>query len=142
MAPRNKSRPTAVSAASFRRSGFSIRRTPSTSGNTRIVCYYKTTRGPARCLHEGPLWTNSLSRFFPDPQFYIPLKALEAGPSEISKQTSDAEGNYWLGTLRLGSASFQVAGFDRGPLEGYVKLPNNAIGKKEKKNQMHILRLI
>lgn len=56
------------------------------------------------------------------PFFYIPLTDLEEGPAKISKDKSYDQG-FWIGTLSLDDERIKIAGFDAGPLSGYVKIP-------------------
>lgn len=61
------------------------------------------------------------------PNFYVPLAAIEAGPGEVTKETSDDKG-YWLGMLSVGGRSIQAIGYDRGPLRGLVNIPPGDVG--------------
>lgn len=63
-----------------------------------------------------------------DPFFYIPLTDLEEGPAKISKDKSYDQG-FWIGTLSLDDERIKIAGFDAGPLSGYVKIPVGSLGK-------------
>lgn len=62
-----------------------------------------------------------------DPLFYIPLESLQAGPADIMKEESHETG-FWTGTLKSKDKSVEVVGYDKGPLEGLVKIAPNDIG--------------
>lgn len=55
------------------------------------------------------------------PTFYVPIDAIRNGSAEIAKKEEDEKG-FWLGTLHSGDKSVAVTGFDKGPLEGLIKL--------------------
>ncbi|KAL1873985.1 hypothetical protein VTK73DRAFT_636 [Phialemonium thermophilum] len=61
------------------------------------------------------------------PLFYVPLRALQAGDGKVSQDKPDPRG-FWVGTLDAGEAKqIEVAGFDKGPLSGLVKIPPKSI---------------
>ncbi|KXX80359.1 hypothetical protein MMYC01_203264 [Madurella mycetomatis] len=66
----------------------------------------------------------------PVPNFYVPLAAIEAGPGEVTKETSDDKG-YWLGMLSVGGRAIRAIGYDQGPLRGLVSIPPGDVGCKD-----------
>lgn len=46
----------------------------------------------------------------------------------ISRDKSYEQG-FWIGTLSLDDQRIEIAGFDAGPLNGFLKIPVNALGK-------------
>jgi uncharacterized protein (DUF427 family) len=61
-----------------------------------------------------------------DPYYYVPLKALEAGPGTVTKKETDPRG-FWIGTLSQGHKTGEIAGFTTGVLEGLVKINTTAL---------------
>lgn len=62
-----------------------------------------------------------------DPVYYVPLVAMQDGPATVTIEESFDRG-YWIGRLNSGDKVTAVAGFERGPLEGLVKIPKDGIG--------------
>lgn len=55
------------------------------------------------------------------PYYYVPEKDVAAGPAKIVKETEDDNG-FWLGTIRTGASTAEAQGFDKGPLQGFIKV--------------------
>lgn len=55
------------------------------------------------------------------PYYYVPEKDIAAGPAKIEKEKEDKAG-FWLGTIRSGAMTAEAQGYDKGPLQGLVKV--------------------
>lgn len=63
-----------------------------------------------------------------DPLIYVPLSALDGGPSKVTKDKSDDAG-FWTGSILIQDKRVEVIGFNKGPLDGLVKIPGDSLGK-------------
>jgi hypothetical protein len=115
MAQRSKSHPTDASELFSTDTGSLTRWIQYTCGSIRIVS--TGTERDGDCM---------LTRS--DPVIYVPLPALTSGPAEVSKDKTDERG-FWTGSLQLRGRCVEVAGFDKGPLDGLVKIPADLLGK-------------
>ncbi len=64
----------------------------------------------------------------PDPYYSIPLDSIKAGPGKISQNNVDEKG-FWTGLLDVGGKSLEIAGFEKGPLNGLVKVGVDSVGE-------------
>lgn len=62
------------------------------------------------------------------PYYYIPEKDVAAGPARIDKEREDSHG-FWLGTIRSGARTAEAQGYDKGPLQGFIKVKVSDIGQ-------------
>ncbi|KAB5528799.1 hypothetical protein GE09DRAFT_396383 [Coniochaeta sp. 2T2.1] len=60
------------------------------------------------------------------PQFYILKQDLLDGPGQFTKLENDPRG-FWAGDLVLDDRKLAAVGFTGGPLDGFVKIPANAL---------------
>lgn len=89
---------------------------PDMSGNIRIV-------GP-RLLY---LSTKS-KNVHAVPYYYIPEQDIASGPAKIKKEKEDKAG-FWLGTIHGGGGTAEAQGYEKGPLQGFVKVKVSDIGQ-------------
>lgn len=68
------------------------------------------------------------------PVYYVPLAAIESGPGEITKENKDGSG-FWTGSIASGNQTAEVTGYDKGSLEGFVKIRVTDAGSSSA--QMH-----
>lgn len=62
------------------------------------------------------------------PYYYIPETDITAGPARVVKESKDTNG-FWLGTIRTGAGTAEAQGYDKGPLQGFVKVKVSDIGQ-------------
>ncbi len=98
--------------------GYSIPSMPNMCGSMPIV----SVASPIQ------LDTQAQPLTYLDPVFYIPLKAIQAGTGKISKGETHTAG-FWTGTLQAGNKSTTVTGYEKGVLNGLVKIPPGDLGK-------------
>ena len=53
---------------------------------------------------------------------------MAAGPARIDKEKEDSAG-FWLGTIRSGARTAEAQGYDKGPLQGFIKIKVSDIGQ-------------
>lgn len=87
------------------------------SGNTHTVC-------PQPSLPCKPEGTKNVCSV---PYCYVPEKDIAAGPAKIEKDKEDKTG-FWLGSIRSRGRSAEAQGYDKGPLQGFVKVKVSDIG--------------
>lgn len=62
------------------------------------------------------------------PYYYIPEQDIAAGRAEIDKEKEDKTG-FWLGTIRTEAMTAEAQGYEKGPLQGFVKIKVPDIGQ-------------
>lgn len=63
----------------------------------------------------------------PDPIYYVPVAAIQAGPGKISIASQDNAG-FWTGSIISGDRTVEVTAYEKGPLAGLVKAKPTDIG--------------
>ncbi|POS68932.1 hypothetical protein DHEL01_v212673, partial [Diaporthe helianthi] len=56
------------------------------------------------------------------PYYYIPEEDVAAGPARIVKHEREDNNGFWLGTIRTGTGTAEAQGYDKGPLQGFIKI--------------------
>ena len=108
--------------------GCLTRSTPSMCGNINTV---------SPMIVKG---CGNLADVVEDPQFYIPEQDVVEGLGKLTKEETGPIG-FWTSTLTLDDRRLKIVGFTKGPLNGFVKIPANELGKSPDSVHGHLLTI-